>query len=351
MTADQHRKILHGALAVSTLVLVYLFSAFATVLLADVILALVTWPLYRWFREKLHNDYVAAGLATLVVSTAVLLPLGAAAWFGAREAVGAGEELVGFVTSGGLKGLLADLESQLAGPWVSGPWVEGEMLADRIGAGLEQSVGAGVQTVGLWVTGGFALALGMLLQVGIGILVLASLYLEGPSLLQQIRRFGPLDSAHLDRLFTVFDQLAHNMAYGVVATSIAQGLVAAVGFWLAGAERVALLGIGTAIASQVPIVGSAVVWGPLAIAFALEGAWWRAAFVAGWSLLLTASVDNVIKPLIYRQGLGVHPVLFLLAMLGGLATWGPTGLLVGPLVLVLFLTLYTLYSETPGTTS
>lgn len=66
-------------------------------------------------------------------------------------------------------------------------------------------------------------------------------------------------------------------------------------------------------------------------------------------MLLTASVDNVVKPFIYRQGLSVHPVLVLLSLLGGLITVGPTGLLVGPLVLVTFLALLRFHDPGPTT--
>jgi predicted PurR-regulated permease PerM len=95
----------------------------------------------------------------------------------------------------------------------------------------------------------------------------------------------------------------------------------------------------------VPLVGSAVIWVPVTVGFAVEGLWGRALFVALWSLLLTASVDNLVKPVLFRQGLDVNPIIVLLSLLAGLTTFGPAGVLVGPLLVVVFLTLWTLYER------
>lgn len=62
-----------------------------------------------------------------------------------------------------------------------------------------------------------------------------------------------------------------------------------------------------------------------------------------WSSALTGLVDNLIKPLAFRNKLQVSPMWMLLALLGGLLVLGPKGLVVGPFALVSFLTLYTLY--------
>lgn len=341
MNPAQQRTVLSWALGASLLLLGAIFWAFSTILLADILLVLVTWPLYRWLGARTRNRLVAAGLTTGAVVGAVVVPVGTAFWLAAREAADAANDLARFIAAGGLAGPLADLQTWFGPAWRANAGSDGEALA----ATLANLLSAQAQTLAAWVTSGLGWLLQGLMQGGVGVIVLATLYLEGPTLLAATRRFAPLGDRHLERLFSVLDQLAHNMAYGMIATSIGQGAVAALGFWLAGAHRVALLGLATAVCSQIPLVGSAVVWAPLAIALALHGSWFAAVFVAGWSLLLTASVDNVLKPLIYRHGLAIHPVLFLVAMLGGLATFGPAGLLFGPFVLVLFLTLYTLYTE------
>ena len=138
-------------------------------------------------------------------------------------------------------------------------------------------------------------------------------------------------------------QFSSNVALGMLATGAAQGTVAAVGFAIAGLDAVVALGVATAVFSVVPVVGSAVIWVPAAGVLLANGEIGWAVFVAVWSLGLTASVDNIIKPFILRSGLQVSPLIMLMALVGGGLMWGAQGLITGPLLLLLFLTLFTFY--------
>ena len=184
-------------------------------------------------------------------------------------------------------------------------------------------------------------------RVGLSLVVftlfLFELYATGPRLVDGLRDLLPIDDAYVDRLFEVFGQFASNVALGMVTTGVVQGGVAALGFWIAGVGSVVALGLASAILSMVPFVGSAVLWVPVAVALAVGGMPGRALFVAAWSLLLTASVDNLLRPFILRSSLRVSPILMLLSLTGGALVLGAKGLVVGPLALLSFLTLFTFY--------
>jgi predicted PurR-regulated permease PerM len=62
-----------------------------------------------------------------------------------------------------------------------------------------------------------------------------------------------------------------------------------------------------------------------------------ALFLALWGILVVGFVDNLVKPLLMRGRLEVHGALIFFALLGGLATFGPVGLVAGPLTLSFFL--------------
>lgn len=325
----------------SMLALAYLSLPFVGVLLAALVLVVVTWPAFEALSDHI-GPRAAAALLTVSTVAVFVIPLGFAAVLAFRELLEASNTLLAFIESGGLETWLIELRASLP------PTVGGWLGQVEIMGVLERILERTVQGSGGWLTDTVqAIGQGSL-QVLVFLVCLASLYIEGPGLLATLRRITPMPPPILDRLFEVFRQLSYSVLVGMAATGLGQGALAALGFYLVGMSRVALIGLVTAATSQVPVLGSAVVWVPLVISLLLDQRFAAAAFAAAWSMILTASVDNVLKPLIYRQALRVHAALVLLALLGGLLTLGPAGLLVGPFVLILFVTLFTLYDPGPS---
>lgn len=324
----------------ATLALAWVLAPFLVVVLAAIVLAIVTYGLYERLAARVGAP-ASATVLTIAVVLVIVAPLTFAGWLAARQVIDLAESWVQLASQGQVDAMVQERIEELPEPvkaWLAEPATlqavqsSVDQAVRELFGGLLNRVGGVVRDVVS------ALAEGTM-QVGVFIVVLWSLYVEGPALSATLKRVSPLPDPQMDELFLAFEQFAFNVVVGMLATSFGQGAVAALGFWLVGASNVALLGLLTAVGSQVPVVGAAVVWVPMAASFAVDGRWGAAIFVAAWSLLLTASVDNVVKPFIYRAGLRVHPVLVLLALLGGLLTFGPAGLLMGPLLLVTFLAL------------
>jgi predicted PurR-regulated permease PerM len=87
----------------------------------------------------------------------------------------------------------------------------------------------------------------------------------------------------------------------------------------------------------VPVGGTALVWGPLAVVLLLTGKVWPGVFLLTWGALVVGSTDNLLRPRLYGTRMALHPLLVFLSMFGGLAVFGMMGLLVGPLVASLFM--------------
>jgi predicted PurR-regulated permease PerM len=85
----------------------------------------------------------------------------------------------------------------------------------------------------------------------------------------------------------------------------------------------------------VPILGAFVVWIPAAVFLALEGQWGKALLLTGWGGMVIALIDNLLYPVLVGQRLRVHTLPVFIAMLGGIALFGASGLILGPLVLAL----------------
>lgn len=170
--------------------------------------------------------------------------------------------------------------------------------------------------------------------------VLASIFLYfllkcGDRWVEQVIHMIPVDPESTRRLIrTVQDAVIANVN-GVLAVAFSQGLLLALGLWVAGIRSPLLWGLIGGIASIIPIVGAVLVWMPIVIGLALTGAYWKAIILALWCLLVVGSTDNIVRPTVVGGRIQQHPVLIALSMIGGTEAFGPSGVLLGPVVVSL----------------
>ncbi len=108
------------------------------------------------------------------------------------------------------------------------------------------------------------------------------------------------------------------VVYGLIGTALAQGLLAGIGFWIAGVPQALLLGCLTFVLSFVP-AGPPFVWGPVALwLFMQESVWWGI-FVAIWGLLLVSSIDNFLRPYLLGKNTNLPVLLGLFGLI--VASW------------------------------
>ncbi|MGV3484377.1 MAG: AI-2E family transporter [Planctomycetaceae bacterium] len=178
--------------------------------------------------------------------------------------------------------------------------------------------------------------------VAIVILVI-SLYFffaDGSSMVQTMMRLSPLDDEYERRLLMQFDQTSRAVVLASVLSALAQGTLAAIGFWFAGLPSVVFLFIATTFMGLVPFLGAASVWVPCVIYLAtVEHRMGAAIGLAIFGMTIISWVDNLIKVAVLQGHSQIHPLLALLSVLGGLQVFGPIGILVGPMVVVFMQTL------------
>jgi len=134
------------------------------------------------------------------------------------------------------------------------------------------------------------------------------------------------------------------VVYGLLGTAIAQGVLAAIGFWLAGVPAAPLLGLLTFFLSPVP-VGPPLVWVPAAFWLFNQGETGWAIFMLIWGTGVVSTIDNILKPLIISQGSDLPFILVLLGVLGGVIAFGFIGVFLGPTLLAIGFALIQDWSE------
>ena len=95
-----------------------------------------------------------------------------------------------------------------------------------------------------------------------------------------------------------------------------------------------------AVLSIFPVIGAFVVWVPAALIFVLQGDWLHALLLAGWGMLIIHPVDNLLGPVLVGTTLRVHTLLMFLSILGGIAAFGASGVVLGPVTVAIAIAVF-----------
>jgi predicted PurR-regulated permease PerM len=184
-----------------------------------------------------------------------------------------------------------------------------------------------------------------LIRLGITLVTFFFFLRHGAGWIQKLQGGLPIETEHSRGLIEIAGQTINAVFRGVLLTAAAQGCLAGLGYWVAGAQTPILLGIATFVASMIPFFGAAGIWVPTCIVIYLSGHTWAAIGLAVWGTLVVSLVDNFLKPYLIGREMKL-PVLWLfLAIIGGLKLFGFLGVIVGPAALALAFACYRIYTE------
>lgn len=165
----------------------------------------------------------------------------------------------------------------------------------------------------------------------------------GPAILRRILYLMPLSHEDELHLLTRFRTMARATVKGIFVIGTVQGAATGLALAAAGVPSALLWGSVAAAASLIPTVGTALVWGPAVIYLLVTGKVVAGALVALWCAVVVGGADNVLRPVLVGKDTDVHELLVLLSTLGGLMLFGLSGLLLGPVLAVMFLAVWDIY--------
>jgi len=158
------------------------------------------------------------------------------------------------------------------------------------------------------------------------------LFRDGREICRQLMAALPLPEEKSAKLMTrIYDAIIAT-AYGGIAVAVIQGALNALGFWAVGIPAPILWGIAAGVASLIPVVGTALVWTPAAVALFLAGHWIRALILVALEFARALLIDTVIRPYVISGRAKIPNLLLFFALLGGAKAFGIVGLFIGPVV-------------------
>lgn len=179
-------------------------------------------------------------------------------------------------------------------------------------------------------------------------LMLYFMLVEIVSLESWLRNHLPFKQVNSNKFISEFRNLVYSNALGIPIVAFIQGLTGLIGYWIFGVQEFVLMGLLTAICSVIPMVGSMIVYVPLAIYMLSMGQTWQGVAVALWGFIAVGSVDNIARFMLQKRMSNVHPLITLFGVFIGINLFGFLGIIFGPLLLSMFLMLVRIYIDEFG---
>jgi predicted PurR-regulated permease PerM len=323
-------------LALVTIGLVAISLPFAAPLLWATLAAIMFHPLHSWFLAKRPNAHNSAAIATMLVITfAVLLP---AFWVGSKVVQEAAVVFTAFQNgdidvaawfSEIFAALPASVQQSLASYGLS----DFNVVQSRLQELATESAGL-IARQAVAIGGG---ALSWFLAFGVGLYVTFFLIRDGQQSGTAIVKALPLNKDIALQLAERFVAIVRATIKGSGIVALMQGLLGAITFWIVGMPSIALFGVMMAIFSLLPAIGPAIVWVPVAVYLLAIGAVWEGVVVIISGVAVIGMIDNALRPILVGRDTGIPDWIVLVTTLGGIATLGIAGVVVGPLLAGLFL--------------
>ncbi|AKS41987.1 AI-2E family transporter [Wenzhouxiangella marina] len=168
---------------------------------------------------------------------------------------------------------------------------------------------------------------------------------DGRRLIEELVHALPLGDERERLLFRKFSEVTRATVKGNLLVAMAQGALGGIIFWILGLPAALLWGVVMAVLSLIPAVGAGLVWLPAAIYLYAIGEWVSATVLIAYGLIVIGLADNILRPILVGRDTKLPDWMVLLSTLGGLALFGINGFVVGPLIAVVFIAFWQIFSK------
>lgn len=324
----------------TTITFFWLLGSYLMPVFWALVIAIVFYPLYLRINKAVRGHAsVAALLAILAVILTVMLPLLIVGGKVAKESVMLYQSASQDSQTAEGSSLLERSETFIA--YLEPYGISNEAVMSRARSwvtDMSQALASSLVTVG-------QATFSALIATLIMLYLLFFFFRDGEKLQKVLIHYLPIGDTYERRLFNRFAETTRAVMKGTIAIAALQGLLGAIAFWIVGLSNPFLWGVAMAFLSIVPAVGAAIVWFPASVILLATGSIWEGVTLMAVGLLLVSLVDEFLRPILVGRGSKIPDSITLLATVGGLATFGVSGFVIGPIIAAFFLSLWTMFGE------
>jgi predicted PurR-regulated permease PerM len=310
-------------LLISALFLTMIRQFLIAIFLAGVFSAL-SFPMYRRFEIWFGGRRIPASAVTIIIIVCVILvPLAGLLGIVANQAVKVGtlsqslQSLPFYETIEPYRNQIISKAGELAGS-MSG------FITDKLTSA----------TMGTF---------NMIVNVFIMLYCMFFFLIEGEGILKKILYYLPLEDHDERRILYKFTSITRATIKGTLVIGILQGVLAGLAFAVLGISSALFWGTVMAVLSVIPSVGSALIWFPAVVYLAASGQIGKGIGLFVFCAFVVGSLDNLLRPKLVGRDTQMHELMILFGTLGGIFMFGMVGVIIGPVIAGLFVTVWEIY--------
>ncbi|MBU1198617.1 MAG: AI-2E family transporter [Nanoarchaeota archaeon] len=314
------------------LVLLYLtfklVQPFFTYIFLGLILTIALHPLYRWFTQRIKHEKTSSIIVIILILIILIIP----SYFIITALV---KQSIGLINSFNAASIetINNYVINILGP-------RADLVANfnNVILAIRDFILKSAPSIA-----------GSVAEMTLGIFIMFFImyygFVEGNNWFKQLRIIIPFKKKHGEKLVHEIKNVTQAVIYGQIFISILQGLLGGIGFFIVGIPNPVFWGFIMTILAFLPVIGTGFIWAPAAIIEIANSNYLGGIFLLIYGFFIVSGVDNILRPKIISGKGRIHPIVALIGVLGGLKVFGFLGIIIGPLIAALFITLVGFYYE------
>jgi predicted PurR-regulated permease PerM len=307
------------ALYIAAIIMLFLlFKPYFAFLALGAILAVLLFPLNIYLRKYVKNRIASSLIMTLLVILLIIIPSAYLGYEITKEATSA----YNLITSSNYSKISETISRVLGFDFRIEDYIlpMSNTLVQNLSNSIPQLIGTITD---------FTIKLFLMF------FLIYYAFKEGDILLANFMNILPISQSHKDQILDEGNVVLYGVLHGQLLVSLIQGALGGLGFWIFGFPNPIFWGFIMAILAFVPMLGTALVWLPASLIQLSLGNNFGAIGMLLYGGIIVMNIDNVLKPLIIGKRTGMHPMLVLLGIFGGIQFFGIIGMIIGPVIVAI----------------
>ena len=221
-------------------------------------------------------------------------------------------------------------------------WIRRKTEYDLLSKENISSIASILPGIGQFLMGGIS---SFAVNLFVLVFVLYFMLIGGTKMEQYIYELLPFSDSNKKHVMNEINMIVRANAIGIPLLAIIQGAIATLGYYLFDAPSALLFGFLTCNATVIPIVGTTLVWFPLAAYMAISGDWPHAIGLLLYCGLIVTNIDNLIRFILQKKMADTHPLITIFGVVIGLSLFGFMGVIFGPLLISIFILCVNIFKE------
>mgnify|MGYP001568370509 CR=1 FL=1 len=312
-------------------VVVLIAKPFINILALAVIVAILFHPVYKLLLKYVTKRSLASFITILIILMIIILPL----WLFGQVIFNQVSDLFNKYKTGAL---VID-KSQL----ISGLPEQVQVIIENFSKDLNNIIGRLSNEVFSSITSLLSNVANFIIAFFMFLFITYYLLKDGKHIKEAVSAITPIAHNQEDVLINKIVAAVNGVVKGSFLVALAQGVIATIGFYIFGVPEPLLWGAFTVVAALVPTVGTSISLIPAVVYLAVTGNSGAAIGLTIWGVVAVGLIDNFLGPKLIGGSTKLHPVLVLIAIIGGIQLFGILGFLIGPIIMAIFIAMLEMF--------